>query len=191
MSFPLMKASLAACLALALGAATAAAAESTPAASSPAAPTPAASTPAAATPAAPTAAALGYAATILNDIGLKPSLDRVVPGLFAQLQNEVLATRPELKDPLTQAVQTVSPDFVKSEQLILDDLAKFVATHMTEQELKDTAAFYESPTGKKFANTQGVLSVYAGRLASGWRDQMSTDILDRVHAELKKTGHDF
>jgi hypothetical protein len=181
-----MKASLAACLALALGAATATAAESTPAA-----PTPAATTPAAATPAAPSAAALGFAATIINDIGLKPSLDRVVPGLFAQLRNEVLATRPELKDPLTQAVQTVSPDFIKSEQLILDDLAKFVATHMTEQELKDTAAFYESPTGKKFADTQGALSVYAGRLAGGWRDELSTDILARVHAELKKTGHDF
>jgi hypothetical protein len=191
-----MKASLAACLALALGAATATAAESTPAAptpaaATPAAPTPAAATPAAATPAAPSAAALGFAATIINDIGLKPSLDRIVPALFAQLQNEVLATRPELKEPLAQAVQTVSPDFVKSEQLILDDLVKFFATRMSEQELKDAAAFYESPTGKKFANAQAALSLYAAQLATGWRDELSTDVLARVHAELRKTGHDF
>ena len=189
MSFPLMKASLAACLALALGAATAAAAESTPAAATPAAATPAA--PSAAAPAAPSAAALGFAATIINDIGLKPSLDRIVPALFAQLQNEVLATRPELKEPLAQAVQTVSPDFVKSEQLILDDLVKFFATRMSEQELKDAAAFYESPTGKKFANAQAALSLYAAQLATGWRDELSTDVLARVHAELRKTGHDF
>ena len=136
MSYPLMKTSLAAALALALGAGAAAAAEATPAAPSPAASTPAAATPAAATPAPPTAAALGAAATILNDIGVKPSLDRVVPGMFAELQRQVLATHPELKDSPTQAVQTVSPDFVKTEQIILDDLAKFMAVQMTEQELK-------------------------------------------------------
>jgi len=184
-SFPMIKASLAACFVLALGASTAAAAESTPAAPSPAAPAPAA------TPAPPSAAALGYAATILNDIGLKPSLDRVVPAMFAQLQQDVLATRPELKEPLAQAVQTVSPDFFKSEQIILDDLAKFLAAQLTEQELKDTAAFFESSSGKRFANAQGALSVYGPKLAAGWRDELSTDILDRVHAELKKTGHDF
>ena len=111
--------------------------------------------------------------------------------MFAQLQHEVLATHPELKDPLAQAVQTVSPDFVKSEQIVLDDLAKFLAAQMTEQELKDTAAFFESSSGKKFANAQGALSVYVPKLAGGWRDELSTDILARVHAELKKTGHDF
>ena len=89
-------------------------------------------------------------------------------------------------------MQTVSPEFVKSEQLILDDLAKFLAAQMTEQELKDTAAFYESPTGKKFANAQGVLSVYAStagrRLA---RRKCRPTCWTRVHEEMKKTGHDF
>jgi hypothetical protein len=182
----MMKAALAACFVLALGAATAAAADSTPAAPTPAAPTPAVSPPPPAT-----AAALGYSATILNDIGLKPSLDRLVSGMFAELQHEVLATHPELKDPLTQAVQAVSPEFVKSEQAVLDDLAKFLAAQMTEQELKETVTFYESPTGKKFANVQGVLTVYVSRLVGAWRDQMSTDMLARVHDEMKKTGHDF
>jgi hypothetical protein len=192
----MIKVSLAACFVLTLGAAIAPAAESTsatptPAASTPAAAAPSAATPSAATPAPASAAALGYAATILNDIGLKPSLDRVVPAMFGQLQQEVLATRPELKDPLAQAMQIVGPDFVKSEQVVLDDLAKFLAAQMTEQELKDTAAFYESPTGKKYASTQGVLTVYLSKLAGAWRDQMSTDMLARIHAELKKTGHDF
>jgi uncharacterized protein len=200
-SFSMIKVSLAACFVLTLGAAIAPAAESTSATPTPAASTPAAAAPSAATPpaAAPSAAApapasaaaLGYAATILNDIGLKPSLDRVVPAMFGQLQQEVLATRPELKDPLAQAMQIVGPDFVKSEQVVLDDLAKFLAAQMTEQELKDTAAFYESPTGKKYASTQGVLTVYLSKLAGAWRDEMSTDVLARIHAELKKTGHDF
>jgi uncharacterized protein len=194
-SFPMIKASLAAGFVVALGVATAVAADnwtaSGPAAPAPAAPAqPAQAAPAPAAPPA-NAAALGYAATILNDIGLKPSLDRVVPGMFGLLQQDVLATHPELKEPLAQAVQTVAPEFLKTEQIILDDLAKFLAAQMTEQELKDTAAFFESSSGKKFATAQGALSIYGPKLASGWREELSTDILARVHAELKKTGHDF
>ncbi len=84
MSFPLLKASLAGCFVLALGAAAAVAAGPTPAPSTPAAPAAAAP----ATPPAPSAAALAYGATILNDIGMKPSLDRIVPGMFAELERE-------------------------------------------------------------------------------------------------------
>ncbi len=169
MSYPLMKASLAAALALALSVGSDAAADPTP-------------------------AALGYAATILNDIGLKPALDRIVPAMLAELQREVLATRPELKDPLAEAVQIVTPEFVKSEQVVLDDAARFLATEMTEQELKDTAAFCESPTGKKFQGVQGALGARIGSangVAGAWRQQLSTGILARVHEEMKKKGDDF
>ena len=184
MSFPIMKASLAACFVIALSAATAAAGDSTPAA--PAAP----ATPAA-TPPAPSPAALGYAATILNDIGMKPSLDRVVPGLLAQMQHEILATRPELKQPLGEVVQTITPEFLKSEQQVLDAAAKFLATLMTEQELKDTAAFYESPTGKKFQFAQVALGGRIASTAESWRQQLATDMLARAHEEMKKKGQDF
>jgi hypothetical protein len=177
----MMKASLAACFVLALGAATAAAGNSAPAA--PAAP--------ASTPAAPSAAALGYAATILNDVGMKPSLDRVVPAMLGQLQREVLATRPELKDPLDAALKTVLPEFVQSEQAVLDDAAKVLAGEMTEPELKDVAAFYESPLGKKFIAAQGVVANHVAGVAGPWRQRLSTDILARVHEEMKKSGHDF
>ena len=83
---------------------------------------------------------------------MKPSLDRIVPGMFAQMQREILVTRPELKDPLAEAVQIIAPEFLKTEQEVLDAVAKDLAFQMTEQELKDVAAFYESPTGKKFQN---------------------------------------
>jgi len=187
-SFPMMKASLAACLVLALGAATAAAGNSPPA--TPAAPA-AAPAPPAATPPAPSAAALGYAATILNDIGMKPSLDRIVPGMLAEMQREILATRPELKDPLGEAVQTVTPEFLKSEQVVFDAVAKAFASLMTEQELKDTAAFYESPTGKKFVLAQVALANRVAAVAAEWRQQLSTVMLARVHEEMKKKGKDF
>ena len=187
MPFPLLKASLAGCFVLALGAATAAAAGPTPAPSTPAAP--AAAAPAA--PPAPSAAALAYGATILNDVGMKPSLDRIVPGMLGEMQREILATRPELKEPLAAAVEIITPEFLKQEQQFLDSAAKFLGETMTEDELKQVAAFYESPIGKKF---QGVQTALAGRIATvaaQWRQQLATDMLARVHEEMKKSGHDF
>jgi len=181
----MIKASLAACFVVALGAATAVAGNSTPAApaATPAAP--------AATPPAPSPAALGYAATILNDIGMKPSLDRIVPGMLAEMQREVLSTRPELKEPLAEAVQTVTPEFLKSEQQVLDAVTNAFASLLTEQELKDTAAFYESPTGKKFLLAQIALANRVAAVAADWRQQLAVAMEARVHEEMKKKGKDF
>jgi len=186
-SFPLLKASLAGCFVLALGAATAVAAGPTPAPSAPAAAAPAAP----ASPPAPSAAALAYGATILNDVGMKPSLDRIVPGMLAELQREVLSTRPELKEPLAAAVATITPEFVKSEQEIVDSSAKFLGQTMTEDELKQVAAFYESPVGKKFQGVQTELAARIAAVAARWRQELSTAMLARVHEEMKKSGHDF
>ena len=187
MSFPMIKASLAACFVLALGATTAAAGNTAAPAPAPAAP---AATPAA-TPPAPSPAALAYAGTILNDVGMKPSLDRIVPGMLAQMQREILATRPELKDPVAEAVQTVAPEFLKSEQQVLDASAKALASLMTEPELKDVAAFYESPTGKRFVLVQVALADRIAAVAAEWRQQLSVAMLARMHEELKKKGKDF
>ncbi len=185
MSFPMMKASLAACFVLALGAATAAAGNSTPAA-----PAATLAAPISAPPA-PSPAAIDYAATILNDIGMKPSLDRIVPGMLAEMQSEILTTRPELKGPLAEAVQTVAPEFLKSEQEVLAAADKAFASLMTEQELKDTAAFYESPTGKKFVLAQVALANRVAAVAAEWRQQLSVAMEARVHEEMKKKGKDF
>jgi hypothetical protein len=180
-----LKAFLAGGFALALGAASAAAAGPTPAPSAPAAPA------ATAAPPAPSAAALAYGATILNDVGMKPSLDRIVPGMLAELQREVLSTRPELKEPLAAAVEKVEPEFLKSEEEILSSSAKFLGETMTEDELKQVAAFYESPLGKKFEGVQTELAARIATVAASWRQQLSTVMLARVHEEMKKSGHDF
>ena len=195
MSFPMIKSSLAAGFVLALGVATAVAAGNwTPA--GPAAPavpaTPAAPAAApAATPPASSPAALAYAATILNDIGMKPSLDRVVPTMLAQMQREILAIRPELKASVDEAVQIITPEFLKTEQELVDAVTKDLAFQMTEPELKEVAAFYESPTGKKFQTAQLAVANRVATIAGAWRQQMSTDMLSRVHEEMKKKGKDF
>ena len=107
------------------------------------------------------------------------------------MQREILVTRPELKEPLAEALQTVEPEFVKSELEVVDAANKAFAALMTEQELKETAAFYESPTGKKFVLAQVALANRVAAVATQWRQQLSVAMEARVHEELKKKGKDF
>ncbi|MBV8474750.1 MAG: DUF2059 domain-containing protein [Hyphomicrobiales bacterium] len=139
----------------------------------------------------PSAASLGYANKIFVDIGMKPTLDQVVPGLLGELEHNTLATRPELKDPLHQTLLAIEPDFVKTEDALLADSAKVLASRMSEEELKETVAFFEGPIGKKFLEVQPAVLGEVGQMARAWRDKLSTDILTRAREEMKKKGYSF
>ena len=139
----------------------------------------------------PTPAALNYANQIFVDIGMKPSLDQVVPGMLGQFERTVTATRPELKDALHETLQAIQPEFAKTEQGVLTDSVKFLASKMTEQELKDTMTFYESPAGRKYVAVEPSVVQEVTNLAHAWREKLSTDILTRAREEMKKKGLDF
>lgn len=139
----------------------------------------------------PTPAALGYADRIFVDIGVKASMDQIIPVLFTELERNVLKTNPELKAALDATLRDIEPDFIKTEAPVMADIAKALATAMSEQELKEAAAFFDSPAGKKFVASQPAVLDQVGNLARAWRDKLSGDILERTRAEMKKKGVTF
>jgi hypothetical protein len=142
-------------------------------------------------PAAPTPAALEAAHTIIVASGLTRSFDLVIPQTFAQLELSVETTRPELKENLHATLLTLVPEFGKTERDLVDSSAQVLAKHMSEQELKDIANFFLSPSGKKYVETQPVAFNEIIALAQAWRDKLSTDVLTRAREEMKKKGVDF
>jgi hypothetical protein len=62
---------------------------------------------------------------------------------------------------------------------------------MNEQELKDTAAFFASASGKKYVEAQPIAFNEIIVLMQAWRQKLSTDILTRAREEMKKKGVDF
>ncbi|HEY1941522.1 MAG TPA: DUF2059 domain-containing protein [Roseiarcus sp.] len=139
----------------------------------------------------PSPAAIGYASKLFVDIGMKSSLDQVVPALLAELERTITTTRPELKEPLHQTLVAIEPDFAKTEGAVLTDSAKALASSMTEEELKETVAFFEGPAGKKFLAVQPVVLGQVGQLARAWREKISNDMLARSRAEMKQKGYSF
>src|SRR5580700_6954754 len=119
--------------------------------------------PAATAPAAPSPAAITAADKILNTIGLKQSIAIVVPGMMQELETNVTRTRPE----------------------------SMLASLMSEQEITEVAAFFESPAGKKYRDITPTFIQNISDVTGAWREKLSTDILERARAEMKKKGVDF
>ncbi len=174
-----------------LGAA-AQAAEATPPAVAPAPAAPAApASGAPATPAPPSRTALAAADTILAYMGVKQSLALVVPGMMTELERNVTNTRPEIRESLRQTLREIQPEFDKTAQQTFVTATSVLASLMSEKELVDVAAFYESPAGKKYVTVEPVFLQKLSGLVEPWREQMSTDILTRARQEMKKKGIDF
>jgi hypothetical protein len=161
------------------------AADTTP----PATTTPAA--PAATAPAGPSPAALAAADTILNTIGLKQSIAIVVPGMMQELETNVTRTRPEIRDSLRVTLKAIQPEFDQTARQIYIQAESLLAAQMSEQEITQVAAFFESPAGKKYVQVTPIFLQNLGDVTGAWREKLSTDILERARAEMKKKGVDF
>ena len=140
---------------------------------------------------APSAAAVAAAGEILGDIGIKQTIAIIVPGMLTELERNVTNTRPEIKDSLRETLKSIQPEFDKSAQDIFNQAATLLASQMSEKEAIDIAAFFASPTGKKYLAVEPVFFQKFSAIADPWRQQLSTDILERARAEMKKKGVDF
>ena len=147
--------------------------------------------PAAAAPATPSPASIAAADTILGTIGLKQSIAIVVPGLMQELETNVTRTRPEIKDSLRATLRTIQPEFDQTARQIYIQSEGLLAAQMSEQEITQVAAFFESPAGKKYVQVTPIFLQNLGDVTGAWREKLSTDILERARAEMKKKGVDF
>ena len=163
------------------------AAETTPTA--PAAPAPAA--PAATAPAGPSPGALAAADKILNTIGLKQSIAIVVPSMMAELETNVTRTRPEIRDSLRATLKAIQPEFDQTAKQTYVQAENLLASQMSEQEITEVAAFFESPAGKKYVQVTPIFLQNLADVTGAWREKLSADILERARAEMKKKGVDF
>jgi uncharacterized protein len=147
--------------------------------------------PAATAPAAPSTAAIAAADTILNTIGLKQSIAIVVPGMMQELETNVTRTRPEIKDSLRATLKTIQPEFDQTARETYIQAESLLASQMSEQEITQVAAFFDSPAGKKYIAVTPVFVQNLSDVTGAWREKLSTDILERARAEMKKKGVDF
>jgi hypothetical protein len=146
---------------------------------------------AAAIPPPPSPAAIVAADQLLIDMGVKQSIAKTVPSMMSEFETNVTTSRPEIRDSLRQTLTAIKPEYDKSAQLTYEKVEALLALALSEKELVDIAAFFDSPTGKKYLALQPVFFQQLQEVLGPWQQSLSTGIVTKAREEMKKKGVDF
>ena len=138
-----------------------------------------------------TPAHLAVARSVLVEAGLSRSFDAVVPNVISQMTNTLTRTRPELTADVTAIANQLRPDWLKQSDEMLTNGSRILASLMGEDDLKATAAFFASPAGKKYVETQPALLNQLVPAMEGWTQKISEVMVTQLRAEMKKCGKDI
>jgi hypothetical protein len=136
----------------------------------------------------PSPSHLSVAREVAISSGMTRSFDAMTEPLLTQLQ-QMNVTRPEIRSDLDQIVNLIRPELEQKKQVMVDKTARAFANRLSEAELKDIAAFYNSAAGVKYVQTQPyILDEVVSDLAI-WAQELSEYIMTRARAEMGKRGH--
>jgi uncharacterized protein len=144
--------------------------------------------PAPSAPAPFTPSHLAVAREVATASGITRSLDAIVPQLYDRIREQVVA-RPELTKDIDAVLTVLEPEMELQKQRAVTTIAGIFAREMTEAELKDTMAFFRSPSGRKYVETQPVVLDDLVREMQKWSQDVAEYVMVRVRAEMSKRGH--
>jgi hypothetical protein len=139
----------------------------------------------------PTPATIEMAGKILDQVGLKATVDGVVPSLLGEIERNLLAAHPEMRDALHATLLSLVPELIKSEEAVLNDVSRVMAANMGEADLKASLAFFQSDAGKKYIMVQKPVLQELQLSGAAWREQMASSLLPKIREEMKKKGFSF
>ncbi len=135
------------------------------------------------------AAHLDAAREVVALSGIARTFNVMVPQLAEQTLVTITRTRPEVRNDLLAVLSAIRPEFEKRSVLMVDSTARAFAGVMSEQDLKDTAAFFKSGAGQSYVRMQPMVIDQMVVSLDAWNRQMSIDLMTRVREELRKKGH--
>jgi len=137
----------------------------------------------------PTPAQLALANEILDIKGSMLVFEAIVPGVVEKSKNTLLQMNPNLFKDLNEVALSLRKDYAPKLASLRTDIARIYASRFTEQEMKETLAFYKSPLGKKILTEEPTFVDRSMSAAQDWAIKLNDEVLQRFRAELKKRGH--
>jgi len=137
----------------------------------------------------PSAASVAAATEIVEAKGSMILFEPLVPGVIEQAKNVFLQTNPNLSKDLNEVAANLRKQLALRLGNLKAEAAKTYASHFTEQELKDIAAFYKTPLGKKMIEEEPKIVDETLRMAQDWANRLSEEVMGMFRAEMKKKGH--
>jgi hypothetical protein len=137
----------------------------------------------------PSAASVAAATEIIDAKGSMTLFEPLVPGVIEQAKNVFLQTNPNLSKDLNDVAATLRRQLALRIGNLKNEAAKVYASHFTEQELKEIAAFYKTPLGKKMIEEEPKIVDETLKMAQDWANRLSEEVISLFRAEMKKKGH--
>ena len=139
----------------------------------------------------PSKNAVALANEILDVRGSMTIFEAIVPGVVEKSKATLLQMNPNLFKDLNEVSAELRKEFAPRLASLREEIAKLYASRFTEQELKDTLAFYNSPLGKKIVAEEASFVDRSMATAQDWAIKLNDEVLRRFRAEMKKRGHPF
>jgi hypothetical protein len=139
----------------------------------------------------PSPSAIATAKEVITVKGAAAVYAPLVPGVIEQAKGVFLQSNPMLSKDLNEVAAKLRADYAARSEEIVNDVAKLYASRFTEQELKDTLAFYKSPLGRKLLVEEPAVLDQSMRNAQTWANRFSEEVISKMRAEMKKRGHDI
>jgi len=115
----------------------------------------------------------------------------LVPGVIEQAKSVFIQANPTLIKELNEVAVKLRAEYAPRGAEVVNDVAKLYASRFTEQELKDTLAFYKSPLGNKLLVEEPSILDQSMRNAQSWADRLSQEVIGKIRAEMKRRGHEI
>jgi hypothetical protein len=120
--------------------------------------------------------------------GMTRTFDVIPPEMNEQIKKN-MGGRPEVAKDLDQVIEGMKPEMELQKQQMVTTAARVYASRMSEADLKEIAAFFKSPIGKKYVETQPQILDSMVVEIQNWTKQLAEYVMVRVRAEMSKRGH--
>lgn len=147
--------------------------------------------PAMAQQAEPTPEHLALARAVIDFTGATRAFDSVAPKLLQDARTMILRTHPAVQQDLDSVIAGMESEFSDKEDELVDDIVRIYAEKFTEADLKEIAAFYQSPAGRKMTETIPEVLRESYQSAQEWGRELSVEVINRIREEMKKKGHEI
>ena len=139
----------------------------------------------------PSPTAIATAKELITVKGATALWDPLVPGVIEQAKSVFIQANPTLIKELNEVAVKLRAEYAPRSAEVVNDVAKLYASRFTEQELKDTLAFYKSPLGRKLLVEEPSILDQSMRSAQDWADRLSQEVIGKIRAEMKRRGHEI
>ncbi len=137
----------------------------------------------------PSAVAAALGREIIELKGGINIFDLVIDGVVEHHRRLLLQSDPNLDTDLTEVAKKLRVELVSRRPEIHAEIGRAYAVQFTEPELRQIAAFYKTPLGKKLIDGEPKAIDEATKRIDVWSTKFAEEVMEKMKVELRKKGH--